>query len=147
MKRAYVSALIALGGCSGRLPWLHGEWVNHPTALIGQWVDVQKTTATDSSIWVLEPNGDDGGLRVRREANDSGSPHIERRRFGYWYVRGGSGHDQALCVNRHPGRDPSSCTTFESFVDSSFQPPRRAIRLTAYIGEHHTSERLLVERR
>src|SRR4029077_5284057 len=34
VKRAYFSALIALGGCSGRLPWRHGEWVNHPPALI-----------------------------------------------------------------------------------------------------------------
>ena len=147
MKRVCLVALIAAAGCGGKLPWLRGEWVNHPAALVGQWVDVKKTSAADSSIWVLAPNGEDGGMRITHGSNDNGVAHVERRYYGYWYVRGEPGHDQALCVNRHPGRSPSSCTSFESMVDSTFAPPRRAIRLTAYTGEHHTGQRLLVERR
>jgi hypothetical protein len=137
---------LAAADCSGSLPWLHGEIVNHPPALVGEWVDVQKSSPTDSSVWLLEPNGYDGGLRITYAPDQVGRPRISRRQYGYWYVRRGSAGDE-LCVTRRPSRDAPSCTAFETAVDSSVIPPRRVVRLCAYTGAHHTGQRVLVERR
>jgi hypothetical protein len=59
----------------------------------------------------------------------------------------GAGDAQEFCVNRRPGRDAPSCTRFVVETDSSVVPPRRLIRLSGYAGEHHTGERVLVDRR
>lgn len=146
MKRLGALTLLVFMACSRSIPWVGGDLVNHPAAVVGEWVDVQKTTPTDSSIWVLDANGYDGGLRIRR---DSGSehPHIERQRYGYWYVHEETGRAPELCINRRPSREAPSCTTFSASLDSSVIPARRAMRLTSYVGAHHTGERLLVERR
>lgn len=146
MRRLSLALTLASAACSGSLPWIHGDLTNHPVAVVGEWVDVQKTTAMDSSIWVLDANGYDGGLRIRRDSI-AAKPHVERQRYGYWYVHEETGHDRELCINRRPGREAPSCTTFSTSIDSTFVPARRAIRLTAYAGAHHTGERLLVERR
>jgi len=131
--------------CSSSLPWLRSVFTNHPAALIGEWVDVAKSNPRDTSLWVLEPNGYDGGVRITREAGDA-EAHTATRKYGYWYVRG-DGDTQEFCVTQRPSRDAPSCTRFRIGVDSSSVPPRRLIRLSAYAGEHHTSERVLVARR
>ena len=146
MRHLRLVFVLAPLACSGTLPWIHGDLANHPAIVVGEWVDVQKTTPRDSSIWVLESNGYDGGLRIRRDSGDS-NPHIDRQRYGYWYVHEETGHSPELCINRRPGREAPSCTAFATSLDSTVVPARRAIRLTAYAGEHHTSARLLVERR
>ena len=145
MTKRILIAFVAVASCSGTLPWLHGDLANHPALLVGQWVDVQKSTPSDSSIWILLPNGDDQGERIVRDAPGVGSPRVSHSRYGYWYVRRSSSGEQQLCVTRRPSRDAPSCTSFVAFVDSSIAPPRRTIRLLAYTGEHHTSMRLLVE--
>jgi hypothetical protein len=132
--------------CSGTLPWLRGDLTNHPPALIGQWVDLAKSSPSDTSVWVLEPNGYDGGIRITRDSLGDGAPHTVTRKYGYWYVRGAAA-SQEFCVNQRPGRNAPSCTRFTMETDSSVVPPRRIIRLSAYAGEHHTSERVLVDRR
>ena len=119
--------------------------MNHPALLVGHWVDVQKSTPTDSSIWILMPNGDDQGMRILRDSSGTGSPRIRHAHYGYWYVRRTSTGEPELCVTRRPGRDAPSCTPFVALVDSSISPPRRMIRLAAYSGSHHTSQRVLVE--
>jgi hypothetical protein len=138
--------LFAAVGCSGSLPWLRGDIVNHPAALVGEWVDVEKSSPTDSSVWLLEENGYDGGLRITYGLEHPGMRDISRRQYGYWYVRHTNAGDE-LCVTRRPSRDAPSCTTFEASIDSSVAPPRRMIRLAAYAGQHHTGARVLVERR
>ena len=138
--------LLAARGCSGPLPWLRGDIVNHPASLVGEWVDVEKSSPTDSSIWLLDENGYDGGMRVTYDPEHGGAPQISRSQYGYWYVRR-RGADEELCVTRRPSRDAPSCTAFETTADSSVAPPRRVVRLAAYAGAHHTSARLLVERR
>ena len=145
--RRVALCVLASTACSGTLPWFRGDLANHPPALVGEWVDVQKTTISDSSIWVLKPNGYDGGVRITR-SSPSGRPHIEQYKYGYWYVRRDAGRDiQELCVSRRPGREAPSCTIFRTMIDSTAMPPRRAIRLAAYAGAHHTGDRLLIERR
>lgn len=145
MSRAALIALLFATSCSGTLPWLRGDIANHPAFLIGHWVDVEKSTPTDSSFWILQPNGDDQGMHIRRDAPGSGSPRISHAHFGYWYVRSAATGEQQLCITRRPGRDAPTCTPFVATVDSSVTPPRRTIRLAAYAGAHHTSERVLVQ--
>lgn len=137
-----------VGACSGSLPWLRGDLANHPAVLVGQWVDVEKSTPGDSSFWVLRPDGEDDGLRIIRESPDT-TPRLSRSHYGYWYVRAGGagGEAKELCVTKRPSRDAPSCTAFRAGVDSAEDPPRRTIRLTSYAGAHHVGQRLLVERR
>ena len=136
----------AIGACSGSLPWLRGDLANHPAALVGQWVDVEKSTPADSSFWVLEPNGDDDGIRILSGALGS-IPRQSRSRYGYWYVRATESSGNELCVSRRPSRDAPTCTRFVASFDSTETPPRRTLRLVSYSGAHHVGERLLVERR
>jgi hypothetical protein len=143
-----VSAVAAvLVACSGTrpLPWLRGDLVNHPATLVGEWVDVQKSSLRDTSIWVLAPNGDDGGMRITRDSTGDGKVHVARHHYGYWYVRA-AGTGAELCVTRRPGRDAPSCSAFEVVIDSGVVPPRRRIRIAAYAGAHHSGERILVQR-
>lgn len=142
---AFVTVLVALTACGGGLPWLRGDLVNHPAALVGEWIDVAKSAPADSSIWVLSANGNDEVLSITRDSLADARARVSRRHYGYWYVRG-SGGTQEFCVNRRPGRDAPSCTRFTIGVDSSAAPPRSALRLAAYSGAHHTSERVLVAR-
>ena len=81
---------------------------NHPPLLVGEWVDVAKSTPADSSIWVLDARGNDDLLRVRRDSR--GVARVSRTRYGYWYatVDGGG---TSLCITRRPGRDPALCST------------------------------------
>jgi len=145
MNKRSLVALFAAASCSGTLPWLRGDLANHPALLVGHWVDVQKSTPNDSSIWILRPNGDDQGMRILRDPAGAGSPRVSHSHYGYWYVRRTSAGEQELCVTRRPSRDAPSCTPFVALVDSSSATPRRTIRLLAYAGEHHTTVRLLVE--
>lgn len=145
MRFVVLMAASGLFGCSGPLPWLHGELTNHPPALVGQWVDVAKSSPGDTSLWVLEPDGYDGGVRLVRDSLGT-TLHTATRKYGYWYVRA-AGAAQEFCVNQRPGRDAPSCTPFEIVTDSSVVPPRRILHLAAYRGQHHTAGRVLVDRR
>jgi hypothetical protein len=127
------------------LPWLRGDVANHPVSLVGEWVDVEKSTPRDTSIWVLAPNGDDGGVRITRDSTRNGEAHVARQHYGYWYVRGAANATE-LCVTRRPGRDAPSCSPFQLAIDSSTVPVRRTIRLASYSGAHHSGERILVRR-
>jgi hypothetical protein len=124
--------------------WPKGDVSNHPAAVVGEWVDVEKSSPRDSSFWVLRPNGDDEGLRITRGPPEP--EHSARRHYGYWFVRTSSG-TETLCVTRRPGREPPSCTPFETTIDSTVAPPRRVMKLHAYAGAHHMGQRVLVERR
>lgn len=136
----------SVAACSGSLPWVRGDLANHPAAVVGQWVDVEKSTPADSSFWVLEPNGDDDGVHIVRAAADE-TPRQSRSHYGYWYVRARDSGAMELCVSRRPSRDAPSCTAFVAGIDSAEIPPRRTLRLVSYAGAHHVGQRLLVERR
>jgi len=138
--------VVAATDCSGTLPWLRGDLVNHPLAVVGQWVDVEKSTPADSSFWVLEPNGEDDGVRIFRDTPDA-TPRQSRSHYGYWYVRAMHSGGDELCVSKRPSRDAPSCTAVVARVDSTQHPPRRTLRLASYAGAHHVGQRLLVERR
>ena len=144
MKRAVFAVALAGVGCSGSLPWVRGDLANHPAALVGRWIDVAKSSAGDSSIWILEPNGDDHGMHIVHVGGTGAAPRVSRERYGYWYVRNGA-EGENLCVTRRPGRDAPSCTPFVLVIDSGMTPPRKQLRLAWYVGSHHSGERVLVE--
>ena len=116
-----------------------------PTAVVGEWVDVAKTVAGDTSVWILAPDGADALVRVRVGAD--GRAHTERRYFGRWSLGSDTFGGRALCFVRRPGRDATSCATFTlDTLRASGAPPRRRLVLRGYAGQHHTSDRVLLAR-
>ena len=51
-----------------------------------------------------------------------------------------------ICFVRRPGRDASSCVDFTIDTVRSGDRPVRRLRLRGYAGEHHTTDRELIER-
>lgn len=147
VRRAAAPLVVLATACAGTLPWLRGDLANHPPALVGEWVDIEKSSPLDSSFWILGANGDDEGLRITRLRGDERAIHQSRQHYGYWFVRAPMNQPAELCVTKRPSRDAPSCTAFTLGVDSTTRPPRRFARLAAYAGTHHMGERLLVERR
>src|SRR5258708_39022695 len=68
-----------------------GSMRNHPSALVGEWVDSAKTTPTDTSLWILEASGNDVSQHVRVEADSARRPSgavvvvmSRPKHYGYW---------------------------------------------------------------
>lgn len=113
-------------------------------AVAGEWVDVSKSTRADTMVWVLAGNGDDELLRVSPAAEGA---RLTRRHFGRWYpsARASDG-DETLCFVQRPGRDAPSCVDFTIDTVIVRDRPLRRLTLHGYAGEHHTSDRRLLER-
>jgi hypothetical protein len=146
MRCAALALPLLLAGCASSSRWFHAG--PRPSELTGIWIDVEKTTAADTSAWLLGPGGDDLTLHFRVRAGSAGESTIERtqKRYGSWYVMGAVGDTagRALCFQRRP-RDGASCRSFR--LDTlAGAPRRRRLTVTGYPGQHHTSERVLVER-
>ncbi len=112
----------------------------------GEWVDVAKTAPGDTSVWVLAPGGSDAALRIRVGAG--GRIEHERHYFGRWSLGTTADGASALCFVRRPGRDARSCAAYllDSVPGVSGAPARRRLVLRGYAGEHHTSDRVLLQR-
>lgn len=139
-----------LGACAsgGPLPDATAGGVAPTSQVAGEWVDVRKTTASDSTIWVLAADGDDALLTVHKGAD--GTRREERQHYGRWSegrVTDSSGASvRALCFVRRPGRDAPSC---DAIVLDSLRvggAMRRRLTVRGYVGQHHTTDRVLVER-
>lgn len=111
--------------------------------IAGEWVDVAKTTPNDSSIWVLANGGDDQSMRLERD--NANRWHESRHHYGRWRVVHGDDADK-LCVVRRPGRDALSCVRYRLDTVVVDGTHRRHLLLLGYAGEHHTTDRSLVER-
>ena len=153
MQRFLARHVIAVSACATACAGL-GQLGPRPDALSGQWVDIAKTTVTDSSVWILAPNGQDRLLRIRVRRDTLGHVTVDRRIRSYalWYLSGDLADSaaRALCVNRRPGREAGSCMRFTLDTlppDSISAVPRRRLTLRGYRGQHHVAERVLIERR
>ena len=113
--------------------------------ITGEWVDVSKSTASDTLVWVLAPGGDDGLLHI---SVGLAGAIATRRHFGRWSLASSvSGQsDAALCFVRRPGRDAPSCVDFTIDTTRVDARPVRRLRLRGYVGEHHTGDRELLQR-
>ena len=114
----------------------------------GEWIDMHKSTPSDTMVWLLSPNGDDALLSVHLSAD--GTREEQRKHFGRWTesrVTDGSGNSvPALCFVRRPGRDAPSCDRYT--LDSARIDGALVRRLTVrgYAGEHHSGDRVLLVR-
>lgn len=132
-----------------------GGWFHvgpHPAALAGIWIDSAKATPTDTVAWVLAPNGEDRTLVVHVRPAITAASAVTRReiRYGFWYLSGALGDTtrQAICVKRRP-RDGAACAPFrlDTIPKVGSATARRRLRISGFRGEHHTRDRVLLERR
>lgn len=146
-KRAAIGgcALVALG-CATSI----GASGSEASVLVGEWVDVAKTTPRDSMIWVLRADGDDRLLRLRIVKSTAGEDSVSRTEGHHarWHLDGALSDTagRALCFAVRPGRQPASCSAFRlDTVDLSGASHRRIVLLN-YVGSHSRLDRVLVER-
>lgn len=145
------TAACAIGACTARgLLRVPDGSSSFPmsTSIAGEWVDVRKSTPSDSMVWVLTADGDDQLLAIVRDA--TGLRHETRRHYGRWTeTRRPDSLGTALrfvCFVRRPGRDASSCSRFAIETMRDGVVTIRRLTVFGYVGEHHTSDRVLLER-
>lgn len=119
-----------------------------PPELAGVWIDVAKTTPTDTLAWLLESSGADRTLQVRYTRDAAGvlSRDEQQRSYGVWYMEG---HLQdtlsrALCFKPH-ARSGATCYPFrlDTLATAS---TRRRLTVIGYRGNRSITDRVLVER-
>lgn len=142
------TALLAAAStaCAGR--WVPGAGFDRPAPLVGEWVDVHKSTAADTSLWVLRADGYDGSAHLIASTAQNGATRFERRqsRYGSWYLSGSlaDAAQRQLCFARRLGRTGATCVHFS--LDTVAASGQRRLVLQDYQGEHHTGERELLAR-
>ncbi len=140
---------VALSGC---VATLGGEFRNHPSPLVAAWVDVAKSSAADTSLWLLGASGEDGSQHVRLLGGSDSASHryalTPPHRYGYWYLRGSFSDSagRAICFTNRPGRSAPSCLPFTLDTVMRPQGPRTRLRVYGYAGAHSTGERVLLAR-
>ena len=124
-----------------------GSW-QRPPDISREWVDVEKSTADDTTLWVLRPDGYDGVAHLQRSSDSAGVAHQYRQqvKYGAWYLDGtlGDSTHQAICFSRRPGRFGASCTAFVLDTIVTVAGPTPRLVLKAYRGLHHTRDRVLL---
>jgi len=140
--------VFALESCIPAQSRLGGYY--RPPQIVGEWIDVAKSSTADSSIWVLRRDGYDGIMHIRIVLDSLGAQRVVRdqARYGSWYASGTLGDTtrQTLCVSRRTGRFGASCVAFSLDTTRDESGVVRRLRLRGYRGQHHTSDRLLIAR-
>ncbi|MBI3792637.1 MAG: hypothetical protein HY275_17410 [Gemmatimonadetes bacterium] len=146
-RELLASGLLIAAACGGTVA-PPAEAPAPVASLAGQWVDVRKSSPSDTTIWVLAEDGDDALLVVHRAAD--GTVSESRQHYGRWSegrVTDAAGAAQrALCFVRRPGRDAQSCDPVSvEHVEVNGVATRR-LTVRGYEGAHHTGDRVLVDR-
>ena len=142
-----LAALLMMACVAGHNPL--AAW-QRPAEISREWVDVEKSTPDDTTLWVLGPDGYDGVAHLQVSSDTAGVAHQSRTetRYGSWYLDGtlGDSTHQAICFSRRIGRFGATCTAFvlDTIIRGAVPTPR--LVLHAYRGIHHTRDRLLVAR-
>ena len=114
----------------------------------GEWVDLHKTTPTDTMVWILSPSGNDLLRTIRLDA--TGVRHERQRRYGSWTdsrITDATGaRIAALCFVRRPGRDARSCDRYALDTVRIDGVTVRRLTVRGYAGTHSTGDRVLLER-
>ena len=124
---------------------------SHPPQLVGKWVDLAKSSATDTALWVLGPAGEDGTQHLVRDTSTSAaSPFVPTalKHYGYWFAQGEvtDSATRTLCFTNRPSRSAPTCLPFALDSVREGGAMRRRLLVHGYRGEHHTSDRMLVAR-
>jgi hypothetical protein len=140
-------SIVSLVGCHS-LAWVGADVRNHPLAMVGDWTDSLKATPTDTSVWRLGPSGQDESYHMVRDDTSAHFRATPARRYGYWYLQGtlGDTTSQAICFTNRPGRSAATCIAFRLDSTTAGAPSRRRLVLRGYKGQHHTADRVLLER-
>ncbi len=148
---AFWIGAVALTGCihPGRVSTNGAPSTTATTSpAAGEWIDTHKSTPSDTMVWVLSPRGDDALLSVHLNAD--GTRDERRKHYGRWtasQVADSNGISvPALCFVRRPGRDAPSCDRYvvdSVRIDGAFV---RRLTVRGYAGQHHTGDRVLLER-
>ena len=108
------SGLASLAACMPR----PGGWFSlgpAPAAIAGQWVDVARSSPTDTVVWMLQADGLERTLHVHVRTGGDGQPIVatERRARRYWYLAGGLADrvGRRLCFKAR-ARDGPTCVAF-----------------------------------
>ena len=127
MKRFLANSLPVFAlACASGTGLMGGSVRTHPAALVGEWVDVARTSTRDSSVWLLASNGDDGLLRITIDSTGAASRRTTH--YGYWYAIA-DGNSYRLCITRRPGREAGLCSRIELHAPASDSADRRAFTL------------------
>ena len=151
-------ALVAACAATACMPasFLGGGMRNHPSALVGEWVDSIKSTPADTSLWLLGASGNDASQHVRIEPDSAqrapAAPAFvttRERHYGYWYFQGALDDraNRAICFTNRPGRSAASCLSFDLDTVSTTTGVRRRLVVRGYQGNHTTADRVLLARR
>lgn len=152
LRTALLCATVCAAPACHSTAFLGAGMREHPVALVGEWVDSVKSTAADTSLWLLDASGNDGSQHLRRIAGPA-SPSgpftaTPARHFGYWFFQGAledSSH-RAICFTNRPGRSAPTCLPFDLGSVSTPGGLRRRLVVRSYHGAHTTSDRVLLER-
>lgn len=107
------AGVVASSACATLRP---ARFIERPTELVGEWVDVDATTPADTVLWLLRDDGYVGTTHLLVKSAMSGAPTIARKdtRVGQWYLHGkfGDASRQEICYSRRLGRDGATCVRF-----------------------------------
>lgn len=140
-------ATLQLGCVAGHA--LLPAW-QQPSDITREWVEVDKSTPDDTTLWVLGAGGYDGVAHLQRSADSSGIARQLRneKRYGYWHFEGtlGDSAHQAICFSPRSGRMGATCTAFVMDTVLNALRPTPRLTLRAYQGHHHTRDRVFLAR-
>lgn len=125
---------------------------SHPPQLVGTWVDLAKSSPTDTALWILGPGGEDAAQHLVRATADAnaGAAFVltEPKHYGYWFAQGAMSDSasRAICFTNRPGRSAPTCLSFALDSVREGSATRRRLLVHGYRGERHTSDRVLVAR-
>ena len=121
-----------------------------PSELSREWIDVEKSTGEDTTLWVLRPDGYDGVAHLQLSPHAAGVARQSRTetRYGSWYLDGtmGDSTHQSICFSRRIARFGVTCTAFALDTIMTASGPTPRLVLHAYRGFHHTRDRVLLAR-
>ena len=120
-----------------------------PPELVGTWIDIGKATATDTTAWVLAPNGADRTLSISVRPGLHGMPtrYETVATHGTWYGAGQFADTvrRQLCF-KYRARSGPTCFAFR--LDTlATGPVRRRLTVLQYHSTHSTGDRVLLERK
>ncbi len=151
-SRCAVAAFLLFGGACTPALRPGGPMRNHPPQLVGTWVDLAKSSPTDTALWILGPAGEDLSQHVVRAAADADAAArfvlTAPKHYGYWFAKGdlGDSVSRAICFTNRPGRSAPTCLPFALDSVTEGVATHRRLLVRGYRSEHRTSDRMFVAR-
>ena len=112
------------------------------------WIDVARTSYSDTVAWVLAPNGDDRTISIAITRDDRGIASATTQEIwnGKWYLSGrlADTTNRAICYKRRV-RNGATCLRFRMDTVAA-TPPLRRLTVLGYEGQHPEEVRVFVER-